>query len=140
MDLSKLPSPFYRVTIKAIIRDSGGRLLVGKAKDDTWETPGGGWEHGESFEDCIRREINEELGVKVDRIGQILFTWIGPPQPNPKRSIMLRLATDVTLSDTNFKFGDLKEARFVDKEELLKLPFVPNEAGIKDCAGLIWPD
>lgn len=137
MDYSHLPSTIYRVTIKAIIRDAKGRMLVGRAPDNTWEVPGGGWEYGESFDECIRREIIEELGVHIKRIGSILFTYIGPEHDN--KPIMLRLATEVELESLDFKLGDLVEARFVDKNELLALPFVPNEAPIKTCVDQIWP-
>ena len=137
MDLAKLPSTFYRVTIKAIICDDEGRLLVGRAGDDTWEVPGGGWEHGESFDGCIKREIKEELGVEIAKIGSMRFTYFGQ---NPGGPILLRIATDIELDSLEFKLGDLMEARFVSKNELLKLNFVPNEAGIKDCVDDIWPN
>lgn len=136
MNLSKLPSAFYRVTIKAIIRDTTGRLLVGRTANGTWEVPGGGWEHRESFDECIIREIHEELGAQIKKVGPMLFTYFGQDTGGP---IMLRICADIELVNFNFKFGDLKEAKFVTKDELLKLNFVPNEAGIKNCVNLIWP-
>jgi hypothetical protein len=54
-------SPFYRVSVKALVFDRDGRLLVVQEPDGLWEVPGGGWEHGESFEKCLARELAEEI-------------------------------------------------------------------------------
>ncbi len=54
------------VTAAVIIRD--GRVLItrraeGQAHAGWWEFPGGKVEEGESPEECLRRELREELGV-----------------------------------------------------------------------------
>ena len=53
-----------------------GRLLITRrrAKDHLgglWEFPGGKREPGEGYEECIRRELIEELGIQV-RVGRLL--------------------------------------------------------------------
>ena len=63
MDPGKLPSPFYRVSLKAIVLDHQERLLLGQADNGNWEVPGGGWEHPETLERGLRRELLEELGA-----------------------------------------------------------------------------
>ena len=57
------PNTIYRVTVKVYITDDKGRVLVVKEKQDCWSLPGGGLEHGESPQDCIKREIKEEIGL-----------------------------------------------------------------------------
>jgi mutator protein MutT len=60
--------PVYDVAA-AIIRDSGNVLLTrrpeGKHLADTWEFPGGKREAGESWRECLKREIMEELGIEI---------------------------------------------------------------------------
>lgn len=60
-----------RVAAGAIIRNQ--RLLVARRKpgeslEGYWELPGGKFEPGETPEQCLRRELQEELGLKVEVI------------------------------------------------------------------------
>ena len=60
----KYPNTFYRVSVKALIRNDKGEILVVKEHQDKWELPGGGLNHGESIHDGLRRELIEELGIE----------------------------------------------------------------------------
>jgi len=62
------------VAAGVIVRD--GRYLItqrfdGSTQGGLWEFPGGKRHAGAALEDCLRRELNEELGVVVD-IGEAL--------------------------------------------------------------------
>ncbi len=64
------PIPHYIVTAAVIPDESRQRYLLTKRPSNgllggLWEYPGGKQEAGESLEDCIRREISEELGVMI---------------------------------------------------------------------------
>jgi len=53
-----------------------GKLLITQRYQDShlgglWEFPGGKREPGESFEQCLVRELREELGVRVE-VGEVL--------------------------------------------------------------------
>mgnify|MGYP000168031225 CR=1 FL=1 len=53
-----------------------GRLLIAQRRANdhlggTWEFPGGKRETGENFEDCLVRELMEELGVSV-KVGELV--------------------------------------------------------------------
>jgi mutator protein MutT len=62
---------YIGVGVGAAIFNEDGKLLITlrgeKAKNERgkWEIPGGSVEFGEKFEDAIRREIKEELGVEI---------------------------------------------------------------------------
>jgi len=137
-DLRDLPSPFYRVAGKALIFDDQQRLLLVFNGEGNPELPGGGWEHGESLEDCIRREIDEELGVGVRKISSILFSFRAQSRFGWHT---LRLVVWAELASSEFQFGDgMQSARFVTREELLGLDYVdPADAAIKTCVDQIWP-
>lgn len=53
-----------------VIRDAQGRILISQRRHGTpgaglWEFPGGKREAGESIEQSLARELNEELGIQV---------------------------------------------------------------------------
>ncbi len=65
--------PHYDVTAGVIWRD--GRVLLAQRRPEgllggLWEFPGGKQEAGETLEDCLRRELGEELGIEIE---------VGPP-------------------------------------------------------------
>ncbi len=71
----------HHVTLKAAIwRD--GRLLLLRERDESGEVwldlPGGRLEQGEDLMQAMHREIREELGVGVARVGALpLHVWNG---------------------------------------------------------------
>lgn len=62
------PKPSLHVTA-GLIRDKGKLLISKRAKgshlEGFWEFPGGKLENGETLEQCLEREISEELGFRV---------------------------------------------------------------------------
>ena len=54
----------------ALIEDNGKFLVARRNSQDSfgglWEFPGGSLEPDESKEDCLKREIKEELGVDIE--------------------------------------------------------------------------
>lgn len=55
----------FRVSLKAVIRNENGELLVVKERGrDVWELPGGGMDHGETFEEAMKRELFEEISYQ----------------------------------------------------------------------------
>lgn len=62
-----------QIVTAALIENNGKYLLCQRAKEDKlslkWEFPGGKLEDGESPEECLIREVREELKVDIGIIG-----------------------------------------------------------------------
>lgn len=58
---------FYRVAIRAIILKDKNILMV-KSNTGDYKFPGGGVERGETPEDTLRREVNEETGYILNEV------------------------------------------------------------------------
>jgi len=61
----------------AIIEKDGKILIARRAKKDAlcgkWEFPGGKLEAGETLEECLKRELYEELGIHAE-VGEYFCT------------------------------------------------------------------
>ena len=58
--------------IGAVIFDAGGRVLLHFRRDDRgWAPPSGSVRAGESLEDALRREIDEEPTLSIDIAGLV---------------------------------------------------------------------
>lgn len=133
------PENYYRVSLKALIFDGEGRLLVCNDNNNEWAIPGGGWDHGEDYKSGVTREVAEELGASIASIGPLAFFYrCQAAHGQPKIS----LAFPVKLQNFDFKFNpdddEVTEVRFVTKQEFLKLPFQEGEAPVQEYANQIW--
>ena len=103
-----------------IIRAADGRVLLAERHRScpgggTWEFPGGTREKNESLEECLHRELEEELGIRV-RIDEP-FVVI----ENPYEDIPMTLHTFLcTHTDGEPRAIECKDWRWVDFEELRK--------------------
>jgi len=62
--------------VAAALLFRGGRLLLTRRRQKDhlgglWEFPGGKREPGETFAECLRRELREELGIEADVLGLV---------------------------------------------------------------------
>ncbi len=77
MNLQNVQPP-HKVIGVAVIWNQEGQILIDRrlpqgAMGGLWEFPGGKIEPGETVEECIHREIWEELGIKIE-VGEHLLT------------------------------------------------------------------
>jgi len=87
-----LPSPL--LAVRAFIKDGNGKILILKRASsdnygDQWNLPGGKVDYGQTAEEAIRREIQEETSL-VCTSTQFLFYLDGlPEKPDAKHYLTL---------------------------------------------------
>jgi mutator protein MutT len=80
--MSEISLPHKIIGVAAIWNDRQ-QILIDKRRNEglmggLWEFPGGKLEPGETVEECIQREIREELGIEIavgDRLTTIDYTY-----------------------------------------------------------------
>lgn len=121
--LSPHSSPLIQVAIGLIWRD--GKLLIarrpeGEPLGGLWEFPGGKRRPGEGLEDCLRREIREEMGIEV----RVLRAWDPIEYSYPEFDVVL-YAFECQLDSGEPQAGDGRETAWVQPGDLSDFPFPP---------------
>lgn len=122
----KYPSTFYRVSLKAVIRNELGEVLLVKEDGSyAWNFPGGGIDHGETETQALRRELYEEALITDSFDAKIVGTevrWL-----ETKQAYLMWLVYTLTFkSAIGFGVGqDSSEVSFVDPCQLKDSSHVP---------------
>lgn len=112
-----------QVAAALIVRE--GRYLITQRRADVhlgglWEFPGGKREPGESLEDCLRRELREELGIEISQ--PVPFRVIR--HAYPEKFVELHFFRCAISSGLPRPLG-CEDLRWVVPEELDQFPLPP---------------
>ncbi|HNZ08916.1 MAG TPA: (deoxy)nucleoside triphosphate pyrophosphohydrolase [Bacillota bacterium] len=118
-----------RIVTAAAIIEKGSLLIARRGctsdHEGLWELPGGKVEKGETPEECLVRELYEELGVEVDISGEFARSDI-PGKVEP----MELLAFDARIIKGRPKASVHTELRWVGPDELGEYAFCPADVPI----------
>ena len=117
--LSKYPTTFYRVSLKAVIRNDKGEVLVNRERGHgNWSLPGGGWDHGESVTACLKRELQEEVGYEGELEARLLGVTEEAMYMPTKQGWLLWHVYEVTPANMDFSVGvDGEALMFADPRQ-----------------------
>ena len=111
----KYPNTFYRVSLKAMIRNDAGDVLVVKENGSQWSLPGGGMDHGENVHEALKRELYEEALIDAPFEETLLDS--ATLYLEKREAWLIWLVFDVAIENFTFGVGeDADEVMFMNPE------------------------
>jgi 8-oxo-dGTP diphosphatase len=109
----------------AIIENERSELLIarrgkGKSQEGLWEFPGGKIEQGESVEDCLRRELREEMCIEIEP-----YAHFGVNDHFYGEKHIRLIAWKAAFLRGEIRLADHDAYRWVKREELAEYRFAP---------------
>ena len=122
----------FMKTVSAAVIENDGRVLIARRKPtDTlggfWEFPGGKVEGEETPQECLKREISEELGVDSeagDEICRSIYEY--------EHGAFEIIAIKTSLKSFHFKLSSHDKADFIEKSRLLEFNLLPADIPIAE--------
>ncbi|HHW00123.1 MAG TPA: 8-oxo-dGTP diphosphatase MutT [Clostridiaceae bacterium] len=113
-----------KLVTAAIIINSGKVLIAQRAENQNqagkWEFPGGKVEPGETPEECLKREIKEELGINIevkDFFGESIYHY--------DTGAIKLIAYKAQWTDGEYKLTAHSQIKWVKPQELDNYDFAP---------------
>ena len=123
---------FDRIEVAAgVVKDDEGRILICRRKGELeglWEFPGGKREKGETFQQCLERELMEELELPVeagDTLGSVL-------RRDGDRTIWLVFVSAKLKGGISMILHDHGKAAWVLPEDMNQYEFCPADKAFLD--------
>jgi 8-oxo-dGTP diphosphatase len=126
--LVRVVAPSYTVgAICVIERSDGAILLVKQAYRDNWGIPGGLLNRGEEPTAAVQREVNEEVGMEIELVGEPAVVV----DTKPQRIDIVYRARPVSaslLDDVRPRSPEIHDARWFPADALPELQFETADA------------
>ncbi len=133
------PDSFYRVTIKGLCVQNGKLLLMkeGESVSGKWELSGGGLDFGENIQEDFKREIEEEMGLKVAKMAEHpTYVWTHRFESNARNIgwyYSLVVAYRIELESLDFTpTEECEKIQFFSKDELETIELNDQTNGLLD--------
>jgi mutator protein MutT len=118
-----------------------GLLLIARRRPDVhlgglWEFPGGKQDSGESSEECLKRELLEELGIEVE-VNELVETI---EHDYPEKSVRLKFFRCAWLRNEPRAIG-CEDFAWVGRPQLSSYSFPPADAQLLQklqTASVLW--
>ncbi|MCL2171218.1 MAG: NUDIX hydrolase [Defluviitaleaceae bacterium] len=117
----------YNIRVTGVLVENGELLLVRQKYNNTreWSLPGGRAENGESLEDAIIREMQEETGLLTQCVKLLYLCEIPDAQPSLIHIsfLMKRIGGEIVFPDNTRDANNISCVRFVPIADLAKYGF-----------------
>ena len=118
-----------KVVTAAIIQDQGRFFIARRGPEEKlaglWEFPGGKVEPGETLQECLKREIAEELGVEA-----IVGDVVTESHYKYEHGEILLVALQTEIKDKNIKLSVHDQEDWLFPEQILALELAPADIPI----------
>jgi mutator protein MutT len=123
------------IDVAAALIFRGGKLLItqrpsGSHLAGLWEFPGGKREESESFQQCLVRELMEELGIEV-AVGEEVKTVV---HTYPEKTVRLKFFQCQWRKNEPQTLG-CPALRWIGRDELTQYEFPPADKTLLECLG-----
>jgi 8-oxo-dGTP pyrophosphatase MutT (NUDIX family) len=123
----RLPQHNVMLAVAGVVIDDG-RVLMVRDVQGFWAGVGGWIDAGESPEEAIVREFQEELGVDAVVIRPLhpFIAWNVPRSDSPLHFVLFFFEVRLASRDFTLQEGEVTDYRWVTKDELPGLDMLPH--------------
>ena len=142
LDLKDSMSELKTITVSAAIFYQDNKILAACRADKKnyglWEFPGGKIESGETSEEALRREIQEELSCHVQ--AAFFYDTVHYSYPDFNLIMDCYICTFKENETPKVRPHIHSELRWLSQSELLDVPWLPADIELINQLGTFWND
>jgi len=126
--MKNIENAWYRISVKALIYNDKWKFLLCKESNWTWDLPWGWLDHNENPISCLKRELLEEMWLKITNIDKVPMYFITAHKPKSKtRPWIANICYKAEVENLNFTSSDeCVEIWFFNINSAKNLDLLPN--------------